>query len=47
MYNNYGKVTAVAVKDERLYQMKWRKLQANISRMYMIVKEKLHRTYKF
>ena len=47
-YNNYGKVIAVAIKDERLYKMKSyvyeEKLQANLSKMDMTVKEKLHRT---
>ena len=41
-------MTTVAIKDERLYKMKSyvyeEKLQANLSKMDMTVKEKLHRT---
>ena len=48
IYNNYKKVIAVAIKDERLYRMKSyvykEKLQANLSKMDMTVKEKLHHT---
>jgi len=48
IYNPYGRLIAVAIKDERLYKMKSyvneEKLQANMSRSNMTTKEKLHRT---
>jgi len=47
-YTTYGRLIAVAIKDERLYKMKSymneEKLQANMSKSNMTIKEKLHRT---
>lgn len=48
IYNSYGKIIAVAFKDQRLYKMKSHMnkeiSQANMSTKEMTVKEKLHRT---
>lgn len=48
VYNPYGKIIAVAIKNERLYKMKSyvneEELQANMSKSNMTTKEKLHRT---
>ncbi|CAG4974137.1 unnamed protein product [Colias eurytheme] len=48
IYNNYGKVIAIAFKEERLYKMKsymYEEIsEANMSKKDMTVKEKLHRT---
>lgn len=48
IYNSFGKLIAVAIKDERLYKMRSyvneATLEANLSKRSMTTKEKLHRT---